>query len=499
MRTSSRIRHVKCGEEKPACLRCTSTGRKCDGYVPAGFIQLNIDVPGDHEERRGYHFFRLKSIGEILGHQDADFWKKLFLQVSYSEPAIKHALIAVAAIHESIDLSATAGYNDEVVRMKRAFSLAHYNRAIQLLTRHKQDSCDRLGVALIMCILFIVFEEFQSGFAAFALHLHGGLALLHQWNSSKAITTKPGTKLDYNENLLNHRVTPVLNRLLIVSSTFADNRIHAEMSKAYSATPFSLVMPPHFSSFAEARQALDEFMRWMFYSVNNPDQSSVPRIRAMLEQTLEDWLRASSHLLLGVETKLDSQDLRAARILRIYYHISFIIIDAYLSYDEMAYDRHITRFRAIISMSQEILSIDAGACGEHTLSFSFDFGVTPPLHFTASHCRDPWIRRRALGLLRRSHRKQGSWNSEHTAICAEEIIKIEEEGLGLVQTCNDVPKESRIRKVFADVLHEKRCINMVYVYHPYDLKTTVRSVHVPLRADEIQCRVSEHLAIGTKG
>jgi hypothetical protein len=63
------------------------------------------------------------------------------------------------------------------------------------------------------------------------------------------------------------------------------------MSKAYSATPFSLVMPPHFSSFAEARQALDEFMRWMFYSVNNPDQSFVPRIRAMLEQTLEDWLR----------------------------------------------------------------------------------------------------------------------------------------------------------------------------------------------------------------
>jgi hypothetical protein len=68
----------------------------------------------------------------------------------------------------------------------------------------------------------------------------------------------------------------------------------------------------------------------------------------------------------------------------------------------------------------------------------------------------------------------------------------------LVQTCNDVPKENRIRKVFADVLHEKRCINMVYVYPPYDLKTTARTVQVPLRADEIQCRVSEHLAIGTK-
>ena len=27
-----KIRRKKCGEEKPACLRCTNTGRKCDGY-----------------------------------------------------------------------------------------------------------------------------------------------------------------------------------------------------------------------------------------------------------------------------------------------------------------------------------------------------------------------------------------------------------------------------------------------------------------------------------
>jgi hypothetical protein len=29
----SRIRRVKCDEAKPHCQRCTSTGRKCDGYA----------------------------------------------------------------------------------------------------------------------------------------------------------------------------------------------------------------------------------------------------------------------------------------------------------------------------------------------------------------------------------------------------------------------------------------------------------------------------------
>jgi hypothetical protein len=30
-----RIRRLRCDEEKPACKRCTSTGRICDGYVSA--------------------------------------------------------------------------------------------------------------------------------------------------------------------------------------------------------------------------------------------------------------------------------------------------------------------------------------------------------------------------------------------------------------------------------------------------------------------------------
>jgi len=63
-------------------------------------LHLNVDVPRDYEERRGYHYFRLKSLGEILGQQDADFLGSLFLQASHSRPAVKHTLIAVASIHE---------------------------------------------------------------------------------------------------------------------------------------------------------------------------------------------------------------------------------------------------------------------------------------------------------------------------------------------------------------------------------------------------------------
>lgn len=65
----------------------------------------------------------------------------------------------------------------------------------------------------------------------------------------------------------------------------------------------------------------------------------------------------------------------------------------------------------------------------------------------------------------------------------------------LVKTCQ---RKAESERVFADVQHEKGCIKMGYVYAPYDWKSTVKTVYVLLRANETQCRVSAHLAIGTK-
>lgn len=45
--------------------------------------------------------------------------------------------------------------------------------------------------------------------------------------------------------------------------------------------------------------------------------------------------------------------------------------------------------------------------------------------------------------------------------------------------------------------HEKGCIKIGYVYALCDWKSTVETVYVPLCANETQCRVSAHLAIGT--
>lgn len=76
-----RIRHVKCDQLKPACGRCTSTGRTCDGYVGVPTAEatsmslakrsqhpllavtaysIPFQVPGSQEDRLLIHYFCVK-------------------------------------------------------------------------------------------------------------------------------------------------------------------------------------------------------------------------------------------------------------------------------------------------------------------------------------------------------------------------------------------------------------------------------------------------------
>lgn len=313
----SRIRRVKCDEEKPACQRCTTTGRKCDGYTPTQVITLDIDVSGNRDERRGFHFFRLKSMGEILGQQDAGYWNDLLLRLSQSEPAIKHVSVAIASLHESLELSdydATA-HTTTMIGQARALSLNHYNKAIQTLLSDPNQLRDRFGTLLLSCLLFLVFEEFQSGYLGCAVHLQHGLALLQQW---KALPRKPKRSLSYTEDLIDSHMEPIFNRIFAQGATFMDSRVH---TLQWSKCRFKLSrpkIPVHFVSFTEARKALDTFMRWMFLILDHGKDSSISEARSKMCQTLEDWRRAFDFLIAGDLPNLKPESLRAARLLKVY-------------------------------------------------------------------------------------------------------------------------------------------------------------------------------------
>ena len=106
-----RLRRVKCDEDKPFCLKCTTTGRQCDGYThywnrglvgyqsqssdALGSYIMSFDIQGDEQERRSFSFFRSRTAFEIAGYFPSYFWETLILQASHADPAILHVVIAL--------------------------------------------------------------------------------------------------------------------------------------------------------------------------------------------------------------------------------------------------------------------------------------------------------------------------------------------------------------------------------------------------------------------
>ena len=80
---------MKCDEAKPECDRCTSTGRKCDGYVApkpkktAPKLKANVEElalvrainweQGDSAERRAIDYFRCHTAPGVSSYFDGDF------------------------------------------------------------------------------------------------------------------------------------------------------------------------------------------------------------------------------------------------------------------------------------------------------------------------------------------------------------------------------------------------------------------------------------------
>lgn len=226
-----RIRKVKCDEEKPYCKRCTSTGRKCDGYDPNfrppststpsqlvpsttnGKLQLPISrgvnrspspvylVPNlrfsTTEERDSFDFFASHAVLSLRGFLDSPFWQREVLQAAHREPAIQHCVIALGAMHRRFFEGQGSHINAEDMSDKYLqFALRQSNQAIQDLLR-KQDSGGKMAktdkVTLMTCSVLFISMSCLQGYQKDAFgHLRSGIRMLNEMDSEEQdITDHP--------------------------------------------------------------------------------------------------------------------------------------------------------------------------------------------------------------------------------------------------------------------------------------------------------------------
>jgi hypothetical protein len=118
-----------------------------------------VTIAGSQKERRSFHFFQQKTAFQLSGSFEDAFWERYVLQATHHEPSIRHAIIALGALHERFEQdnglvvqSDERGWSDD-------FALKNYNLAIKYLVEPFSRGCQQaLDVCLILSILFACFE-----------------------------------------------------------------------------------------------------------------------------------------------------------------------------------------------------------------------------------------------------------------------------------------------------------------------------------------------------
>ncbi|KAM5346189.1 hypothetical protein ACJ41O_009194 [Fusarium nematophilum] len=421
-----KIRKVKCDEAKPHCLRCLKTGRKCDGYRQSPNSSPEPSslspAPGfeSQEAVRAFDFYRTRTSKILSGAvADTGFWAGVVVKMSASEPAVRHAMLAIASLHEAVDAKSRRGR-----RLDTRFAFREYGNAIASLRNWAQRD-EPSAVPLLVCVLFICIEFLADRDTAAQMHICQGRKILSNLGDGRSPAME----------MVKHSLVPIYTRLSLASFLFGSRP--AEIPQ-YLRTWAEV--PPIFATVEEARVGLylivDEGLQFgvkahaIAYNPT-PDPEAAQALLAeqgRLITQLNRW-NAAFTVLTSMSAQSPALEI-SLNMLRLYYQSSLVWMSTAMQPYELANDAHLNTFASIVSVASTIIgSVPSNARME---SFTFETEVVAPVYWAAIKCRHPLLRRAALKLLTRDQmrdRRENLWHARETSIIAARIIEMEESDL----------------------------------------------------------------------
>lgn len=442
-----RIRKVKCGEEKPQCVRCSSTGRKCEyaSTIVRTYTSAAPEITTPHaslsllpntglRERRAFAYYFQHAATCIGGGLDADFWHTTVPQICRSEPAVWDAMIAISSLFESPNSSSNLASMRQ--GHSRAFSqpqqdaLDWYSRSVSAV----RQGIDRGGVdsfvGLITCILFICIESVLGSLEeATLLYGQGVHLILTLWAQKSG-----GTLTATQASLLRDTIIPIFIRL----ASFSPQNTWGLAITMVQETEYTLTLPERFPSLKSAREAIvmlsaeisifeqtcEKYLQkshaWQISDEMAFEQKT-------LSARLESWNVAFTGLMDCLRKKDDLSPLHTSigALLSSYYEMLFVILAICGSPLRITTDNYTRNFQAIVEKAAVAINTSVRRDGTQP-PYTFEISLGLPLWFTCLRCREPTIRRAALALLRRTHQVQGLSKRDQGAALIELIMMLEE-------------------------------------------------------------------------
>lgn len=428
-----KIRKVKCDEQKPLCYRCLSTGRRCDGYQktltkdesssPARAHQITkmrTYGSSDHREVQAFEYFISQVLPDFTQIIDDEFWHRILPQLSHTEPWLWHAVVAMSCLIQFPQYSASptppTSPRAPISNENHQRALTWYGRSISSLRVRIQANPSRSSIAVIACILFACIECLQDRTGEAVILYRHAVSMI----GLGAPTQPEQIDMAESESQLDYKTRAMLR--------------HETMSHGLPVPRPKILLDSTSGSFQLLSDAREEL-----YALVTEAQAFIQQVVVIKEMEGKEWV-APSDLIIQQErhqtdllrwhsafsnttSSPDKTELRS--VLLIAYTQYFIWLSVCLSTFETAYDGFLPYFETIVQHSERV--IERRKSNGRSV-FLFESRVIPSLYFVAIKCRDSWLRRRALSLLRSGPQMENLWKAEPMALVAERSIDVEEIG-----------------------------------------------------------------------
>jgi hypothetical protein len=440
--TLLRIRKVRCDLTRPACNRCNSAARQCEGFpidLPRTSAQLpplssraattrplalapapsSIPSISEHEQRY-FSYFKHQTARQFGGYFEDELWSQLVLQLAMSEAVIFQVTVALGQLHEKFDNALDE--NLRAIPTESDLDLESfgqpYNKAIQHLQAHLNlEGWKKLEVTLIACILCVGFDWLRGDASAASIHLRSGLGVLQEWyNNGFSLPDCPDLTSPAGQ-LIQAKIVPFYRRLVVQTASLYDfslrwtglpTIVHAEID--------------HFSNLQEARDSLMDLIGQMHL---------VPETRALLKERSRESKQEHQRfeeLLLQWKDRFDvlvqsgSSDSANERLDHGFHilkllHLLCIVMLRNIYTDRVPDGKDTEAFQQALDIAEDLLH------SSDLPRFTVDLGLVALIYYVAIHCSRPEIYQKALELLASRTLYEGYWNSMDAVRVAEKKIQ----------------------------------------------------------------------------
>ncbi|KAE8153239.1 hypothetical protein BDV25DRAFT_149906 [Aspergillus avenaceus] len=458
-----RARHVKCDETPGACVKCTSTGRTCEGYdifPPRAVVtkvatpSQNLTLPGTSSgQRRWFHFFRNRTMPMLIGYYDSELWQQIVLQVSQGEPAVFHAVVALGVLQQDTEASRNRRGLKRSMSRDRYFALEQYSRSISILSQ-RLSSNDPLvrEIALVCCLIFTLFEFVQDNYATALSHLESGLRILARQNGSEARSSISAGLYEHKANYctMEDALARAFSRLDVQAA-------HFDSSSNTSLLPADINIADitydrlDLRSIQDAKEKLDPIINNVFRFRTTCDTTLRDELgdhatlyvqHARMRANMKDHIMAFQRLI-SRSPPQTTRNIRSVDLILQHHLVIMVVLDTVLSLSEMVYDQYIPQMEKAVNISERIIDSMKAEYGPELPTILLDMGVILCLSWISLKCRDVGVRIRALNLLRVWPHREGPNVSTAFLCSCREAVEMEVDAADPVT--GFIPELSRVR------------------------------------------------------